>query len=90
MRKKNMIHMILLTEILVFGFFYYAGEQGMRSVRAIARENNKVTLEIEEVKTEIAALENTIHAWQTDSFYKEKLAREELHMANVNEEVYLV
>ncbi len=90
MRKKNMVHMILLTEILVFGFFYYAGNQGMRSVRAIARENEQVALEIEEVTTEIAALEETIYAWQTDSFYKEKLAREELHMANANEEIYLV
>jgi Septum formation initiator. len=90
MRKKNILHMFLCAEIIVFGWFYYAGNQGLRSVYALGCENEKVTVEIGNVKQEIATLETTIKAWQTDSFYKEKLAREDLHLANPQEEIYLV
>ena len=90
MRKHNVLQIFLGAEIVIFLLFYYGGNQGLRSVFVLADENKKISLEIEETKQEIIALENTIKTWQSDSFYKEKLAREELHMAKENEQVYLV
>ena len=42
-----------------------------------------------QLKNEIAQLEKEMYAWQTDDFYKEKIAREQLQMARKGDELVL-
>jgi hypothetical protein len=42
------------------------------------------------MKDEIEQLEQEIYAWQTDDFYKEKVAREQLQMARKGDELFYI
>jgi len=81
--------MFFINEILFFSFFYYYGAQGMHAVFVLQKENMGVEQQVLEIKKEIAQLHDEITVWETDSFYKEKLAREQLNMAKSGEEIYL-
>ena len=89
MNKKNIITAVLALEVCAFMFFYYRGAQGLRAVQGLEAENSELAIKINHAQQEIAQLIKELQAWQTDSFYKEKLAREQLHMARDNEEIYL-
>ncbi len=84
-----MIRTFFTIEIALFSLFYYFGAHGLKEVFALKKENRIIDEQIEKVKGEITHLESEILVWQTDSFYKEKLAREKLHMAKKDEEIYL-
>ena len=88
--KKICMRLLLLVEMAGFGYLYVYGINGMQ-VLAQQRET-VINLEknVIELKSEIEKLEEEIYAWQTDDFYKEKVAREQLQMARKGDELFYI
>lgn len=81
---------LLLLEVFFFGYHGWFGKYGFLIVRAINAEYVQLTTEINELSFAIALLEKDIKEWYTHPFYQEKIAREELHMARKDDEVYYI
>jgi cell division protein FtsB len=84
------MRLLLLVEMAGFGYLYMYGTNGMQTLAkqretVITLENNVVKL-----KNDIEHLEEEIYAWQTDDFYKEKVAREQLQMARKGDELFYI
>lgn len=90
MRKKYSIQIFFTCEILLFAWLYYAGNNGIQAMHALDAESKEIEKQITQARSDIALVEKEIMCWREDDFYKEKLAREELHMGKSDEEIYLI
>ncbi|PKN03466.1 hypothetical protein CVU75_02115 [Candidatus Dependentiae bacterium HGW-Dependentiae-1] len=89
-QKKQLIMRIGFTaEVLVFCWVYFVGPQGMRTVWHMRWENEQAQRSVEELKGQVGELETEIDRWQQSTFYKEKIAREQLQMARPGDLVYI-
>ena len=86
--KKLFLRLLYIIEILLFLYCYFFGPQGIQKLREIKNATQTVLLKIETAQNNITALETTIVSWETNNFYKEKMAREQLQMAKETDEVY--
>ncbi|TET34105.1 hypothetical protein E3J61_03220 [Candidatus Dependentiae bacterium] len=89
-QKRTIMRIVFTVEVLLFSWFYYYGMCGMREIYQLQAENKLFEQQIVVAHHEIGMKEEELHAWGSDPFYKEKLAREQLHMAKEGEEIYLV
>jgi cell division protein FtsB len=85
-----MMRIAFTIEVILFSCFYYYGMCGMRDIYQLQDENSALEQQIAVAHHEIELKEQELHAWGSDPFYKEKLAREQLHMAKEGEEIYLL
>ncbi len=90
MRKSTIIKLFFSIEISLFCWLYYAGTHGVRQMREVHLEITQIEQSMMHLEDEIKIVEDQIHAWHSDDFYKEKLAREQLHMARADEEIYIL
>lgn len=88
--KKLFLRALLFFEIVIFGFTYLFGSNGLYFLKDLDKENNKLNIEVQNLKNEILSLENQINDWTVDPFYKEQLAREKLQLARENEKIYYI
>ncbi len=88
MQKRLALRLFLFVEVMVFGWLYYYGARGVTSVRELKLENQEIAARIFELQEEIEDVDRKIVAWQTDPFFKEKIAREQLQMARADEIIY--
>jgi cell division protein FtsB len=88
--KAYLLRLFLLGEIVIFGAVYFWGEDGVNRYNKICEENRKIEQDIIVLKKEVQDLEAQLSAWQTDPFYKEKVAREQLQMARAGEELFYI
>lgn len=81
---------LLLLEMAVFGHIYFFGNNGIKVLQE--QKNGVIELKhaITQLDDEVAQLEKEIYAWQTDDFYKEKVAREQLQMARKGDELFYI
>lgn len=81
---------LLLLEMAAFGHIYFFGNNGIKVLQE--QKNGVVELKhaITHLDDEVAQLEKEIYAWQTDDFYKEKVAREQLQMARKGDELFYI
>ncbi len=88
--KKIFMQMVLVAEMITFGYVYLFGRNGISALRsersAVAHLDNTIV----QLKSEVAQLEQEIYAWETDDFYKEKIAREQLQMARKDDELFYI
>ncbi len=90
-RSKSYVSRIFLVgEILIFLGIYFFSVNGLPKLSLLRDENMKLDQEIKLLQSEIATLDSEIVAWNTDSFYKEKVAREQLQMAREHEEILFI
>ena len=89
-QKRTMMRIAFTVEVLLFCWFYQYGMCGMREIGQLQDENRLFAQQITVANAEITRKEQELGAWESDPFYKEKLAREQLHMAKEGEEIYLV
>lgn len=87
-KKKKLLRMFFAGELVLFSLFYLFGPQGLKSIRNLKVENKDLHKQIELLNHDIAELNQQIHFVQTDPFYKEKIAREQLQMARKDEIIY--
>lgn len=88
--KRTFSRTFFVLEMIIFMYMYIFGANGMRAVTQLNVANTQLDNDIQILKEEVKSLENEIIAWNNDSFYKEKIARERLHMARKNDVVYYV
>jgi len=88
--KAYLSRLFLLGEIIIFGGVYFWGVDGVNRYNKICEENIKIEHDILALKKEVQDLEAQLTAWQTDPFYKEKIAREQLQMARAGEELFYI
>ncbi len=76
---------------ILFGAMVFAlldPSNGIPKVREVMRIQTQLETDIERLRAENADVLNAIQAMQTDPFWQEKIAREELNMALPGEIVY--
>lgn len=76
----------ILLGIVVFKLL--SPENGIPKVREVTRIKRQLEIEIKQLTTENGQLAEHIEAMQTDPFWQEKIAREELNMALPDEIIY--
>ncbi|HEX4068844.1 MAG TPA: septum formation initiator family protein [Candidatus Babeliales bacterium] len=88
--KKMLMKIVLACEMTAFGYIYFFGSNGIASLQ----NQKKVVVDLKKdilvLDGEIVQLEKEIYAWQTDDFYKEKVAREQLQMARKGDELFYI
>ena len=90
-RSKSYISRIFLVgEILIFVGIYFFSVNGLPKLSLLRDENKKLEQEIVLLQSEISVLDKEVVAWNTDPFYKEKVAREQLQMAREHEEILFI
>jgi cell division protein FtsB len=76
----------ILLGIVVFKLL--SPESGIPKVREVLRIKKQLETEIEQLEVDNARIVEQIEAMQTDPFWQEKIAREELNMALPDEIIY--
>ena len=82
--------LLLALEVLFFSGNYLVSNNGLHAIMILKRENNELSFDIMHIKKELHILENELIVWHTYPFYKEKVAREQLHMTKQNESIYYI
>ena len=88
--KRSALRVFFCIEILVFVGIYFFGVHGIQALMRLQEENVCLEREIVALKAGVAELESDIHVWNSQPFYKEKIAREQLQMARSGDTVYYV
>ena len=90
MSKKILVRIFFVGEIVFFVTMYVVSPDGLASVQSKKVENEKIASHVETLTQEIKKLEDEIKKWEQNTFYREKVAREQLQMARPTDEVYYV
>lgn len=88
--KSYVSRIFLCVEIVIFLGVYYFGVDGVKNLSSLSEENLLLDREIAQLQNEIAVYEREIVAWNSDPFYKEKVAREQLQMARADDEIFFI
>jgi cell division protein FtsB len=88
--KRRMLRVFLLAEVVGLTGWYLVGTNGLQALRQGEKQNRQLLAEIDELNNEVTALKQELEERERDSFYKEKIARQELQMAKEGEEIYLL
>jgi cell division protein FtsB len=88
--KKIFIRFILCAEMCVFGYIYLFGKTGLQLLSVQKKELIFLELQSAQLQKEIDILESDIYVWQTNDFYKEKIAREQLQMARKHDKIFYI
>jgi len=88
--KRTIVRLFFTLEVIVFVGVYLFGGSGLQYLRVLRNENEKLKNEIVKLEADVKSIELQIASWQSDDFYKEKIAREKLQMAKKGDEIYFV
>lgn len=86
--KDGKFKVFFLLELLIFSTVYSLGGQGLQTIYYMSQHNRQLQQDIVNLQHTVTALEQQLQYWQTDDFYKEQLAREQLQMARPQEQIY--
>lgn len=86
--KNILLIGLLIIETIIFGAVYLFGSYGIKQLNNAQKEYNQFAQEVLELKNHVKKLESQLKEWENDSFNKEKMARERLHMSKPNEHIY--
>lgn len=88
--QQMTIRIFLAAEVMVFGLVYLFGSHGIAKMRSLQSQTLVIQQEITNLEKDIKELDESIIAWNKYSFYKEKIAREELQFAKEGDEIYYI
>lgn len=88
--KRSLLRLLFGVEIGLFFYIYLFSPHGLQKLFVLKKEMNSLVLKQSLLKDEVKDLHEKVALFTDDSFYKEKIAREQLYMARKNEEVYFV
>ncbi len=88
--KKRILRWVLVMEVLVAAIFFVFGKKGFIALHKQQQEQAVLQSSITQARQEVADLQQQISQWQTNDFYKEQFAREQLLMARPEEEIYVL
>lgn len=73
---------------MLFVYGYGWGGRGIMSLYGYKGENEQLRRQIADERQALQRLTDEVVAWKEDPFYREKYAREQLHMARPDEVIY--
>ncbi len=83
-----MLRIFFAVEICIFVGVYLFGPRGLQTMLRLEKENRELDQEVAQLKQEVLNCKQKIAVWQSDDFYKEKIAREQLQMAKRGDEIF--
>lgn len=83
------LRLFLGVETLAFAWSYFLGVHGLPAVVQMRHKNDSYLRQNQQLEQEINTLQKEIEGFKRYPFYKQRYAREQLHMARPNEIVYL-
>lgn len=86
--KQIIIRALFALEMCICLWVYLFGVHGWYRLIELRNECQSMRQTIARKQQEIEAVQEQITAWNTHSFYKEKMAREQLQMARKNDLIY--
>lgn len=86
--KKIVVQLILSVELVTWSAWYYYGQKGIAAISAMKGNNAVFEQRLNDLRTKIAIHEHEIDQWDLSTFYKEKIAREQLQMARHNDIIF--
>jgi cell division protein FtsB len=88
--RRSMARMFIYAELALLGIWYLLGPQGVPAITKLQDECLHEEQLLVSLKVEVAELEREILRWESDPFFKEKIAREQLQLVRSGDEVYYV
>lgn len=89
--RYSIAHMVLCAEVLVIGGFYlFSPQGGLRAIEKAWHETQDLEVQVVQLQNAVALVASDINRWQSDTFYVEKIAREQLQMMRPSEEIYYI
>lgn len=89
-QKKKITQLLLGLEVAFFAISFLISKNGLPAINRLISENRMLEIGIENIKNDVGLLEYELIAWHKFSYYREKIAREQLHMARKNETIYVI
>ena len=86
--KRTMLRVFFAVEVCVFVGVYLFGPGGLQAMVQLEKENKQLDAEIVQLQAEVDQWRQNIALWESDDFYKEKVAREQLQMAKAGDEIF--
>lgn len=87
--KRLLLRIFFIIELICFGIIYFFGAQGIVALQKRKQEIEAIKMERERLQGLVKQVESSLYEWAHKDFLKEKIAREELHMARPGEFVYI-
>ena len=88
--KQHVARIFLCGEIIVFAGFYIFGTNGIMELMHMKKDIAVLDRQVIQLKGDVSHLQSTIALQKKHPFFQEKIAREQLQMARVDDEVYLI
>ena len=88
--KKIVVRCILCVQMGVLVYLYFFEKNGLQMLSVQKKERVALEMQLKQLQKEIDALEAEMYVWQTDDFYKEKIAREQLQMARKGDKLFYI
>lgn len=88
--KRTISRVLFLVELAIFSWVYLFGLHGFYHLLDLRSESDRIEQKLVCKKADIDMLKEQIIAWNVHSFYKEKMAREQLQMARNGELIYYI
>jgi len=88
--KKTIVNVFLLSEMVCFIYLYLLGTNGIKILQNQRLMVYELRKELELAEKEVKQLQEELYVWQTDDFYKEKVAREQLQMARKDDKLFYI
>lgn len=85
---KILYYLLIVFQISLFGWMYRYGPHGAQKINPVQKDIKYLEKEVICLKNEIEIISQDIALYQSHSFFKEKIAREQLQMAAIDDVVY--
>ena len=88
--RRMLTRLMFVGQVSICAWVYLFGAHGFSYLRSLKTSCQETECALVRKESEIARLQQEIIDWNVHSFYKEKMAREQLQMARKGEVVYLL
>lgn len=88
--KTVVSRIFLIGEIVLFIAYCLFDSSALPQYIKLKNAFRLISFDIQELECQILELESDINKWNIDPFYKEKKVREQLQMAQPNEEIIFI
>ncbi|TET06064.1 hypothetical protein E3J79_03330 [Candidatus Dependentiae bacterium] len=86
--RRRVLRFLFVAEIVLFVTFYLFGSNSIQRLLELQSEQKELDMQLQNVKANVSYLNEQIELWNESSFFKEKVAREQLQMAREDDEIY--
>lgn len=88
--KRIIISVVLISELILFGYFFVYGSHGVQSLNILKKTHQKSQRATQEMNNQIKELQALMQEWTEEPFLIEQTAREKLQMACPDDTVYFI